>query len=69
MVLGLGKAKGIIEIAVIGLALAFAVPLATQIPRVYRGTVGLIEQVAGGIAGATEFVGGIGESVTTTIWC
>lgn len=67
MVLGLGKAKGIIEIAVIGLALAFAVPLATQIPRVYRGTVGLIEQVAGGIAGATEFVGGIGESVTTTI--
>ena len=60
MALGLGKAKGIISIAVIGLAIAVAVPLVTQIPRVYKGTVGLIEQVAGGIAGATEFVGGIG---------
>ena len=67
MVLGLGKAKGLITLAVIGLGLAFAIPLATQIPRVYRGTLGLIEQVAGGIAGATQFVSGIGESVTTTI--
>ena len=41
------------------LAIAVAVPLVTQIPRVYRGTIGLVEQVAGGIAGATQFVSGI----------
>ena len=64
MVLGLGKAKGIISIAVIGLALAFAIPVVSQIPRVYRGTIGLIEQVGTGV---TSFVGGIGEGVTTTI--
>lgn len=64
MVLGLGKAKSIVSIAVIGLALAFAIPVVSQIPRVYRGTVGLIEQVGTGV---TSFVGGIGEGVTTTI--
>ncbi len=64
MVLGLGKAKSIISIAVIGIALAVAIPVATQIPRVYRGTVGLIEGIGTGV---TSFVGGIGEGVTTTI--
>ena len=67
MVLGLGKAKGIIEIAIIGLAVAFAVPLASAIPRVYKGTTGLIEQIASGISGATSFVGGISESVTESV--